>query len=82
MCYQVVPARTIAAVLKDHGRVKVIIAGGETISDQEFCVLVGPSGCGKSTTGRGILQLERPTGGEVSFDGIELTEEWERRFGR
>lgn len=36
--------------------------------------LVGESGCGKSTTGRVILQLDRPTSGEVIFDNIELTQ--------
>jgi peptide/nickel transport system ATP-binding protein len=35
--------------------------------------LVGESGCGKTTAGKGILQLIRPTGGSVRFDGDELT---------
>jgi len=34
--------------------------------------LVGESGCGKSTAGRTILQLYRPTAGNVFFDGIDL----------
>ncbi|HIC89690.1 MAG TPA: ATP-binding cassette domain-containing protein, partial [Anaerolineae bacterium] len=36
--------------------------------------LVGESGCGKSTTGRAMLQLYRPTGGKVYFNGEDLTE--------
>jgi oligopeptide transport system ATP-binding protein len=42
------------------------IRKGETLG------LVGESGCGKSTTGRTILQLYRPTAGEVFFQGKNL----------
>ncbi len=34
--------------------------------------LVGESGCGKSTTGRTIVKLYEPTGGQIIFDGVDL----------
>jgi oligopeptide transport system ATP-binding protein len=59
--------RKIADVKAVDG-VNFQIRRGETLG------LVGESGCGKSTTGRAILQLYRPTEGEVSFGETELTE--------
>jgi len=38
----------------------------------ETLALVGESGCGKSTTGRSILRLVEPTGGQVLFEGQDL----------
>ena len=35
--------------------------------------LVGESGCGKTTTGRTIIRLYDPTGGNVVFDGREIS---------
>lgn len=43
--------------------------------------LVGESGCGKSTVGRTVLQLYKPTGGEVLFKGKSAGENI-RRFRR
>jgi peptide/nickel transport system ATP-binding protein len=54
-------------VLSAVAGVSLAIAKGETLG------LVGESGCGKSTLGRAVLQLRRPTGGSVTFDGTELT---------
>jgi len=47
--------------------VSIDVVEGETLG------LVGESGCGKSTTGKAIMQMPRPTGGSVVFDGTDLT---------
>jgi oligopeptide transport system ATP-binding protein len=54
-------------VVKAVDGVSFAIRRGETLG------LVGESGCGKTTTGRCILQLERPTSGQVIFEGRDLT---------
>lgn len=46
--------------------VSFIIHRGETLG------LVGESGAGKTTVGKCILQLTRPTSGQVLFDGADL----------
>jgi len=55
------------AVVRAVNGVSFTIRRGETLG------LVGESGCGKTTTGRCILQLERPTRGEIVFEGRDLT---------
>ena len=42
--------------------------------------LVGESGCGKSTTGRTIVKLYKPTGGQIIFDGVDLATIKERNM--
>jgi peptide/nickel transport system ATP-binding protein len=57
--------RTVGHVRAVDG-VSLAIAAGRTLA------LVGESGCGKTTVGKSILQLIRPTAGEVLFDGVDL----------
>ena len=63
--YRGVLQRHVADVKAVDG-VSFEVYKGETLG------LVGESGCGKSTTGRAILQLYRPTGGQVLFEGQDL----------
>lgn len=60
-------------IQREIGAVKAVdditfdIYPGETLG------LVGESGCGKTTTGRTIIQLYKPTAGQVVYDGNDLT---------
>ena len=58
--------RRVGAVRAVDG-VSFEVYRGETLG------LVGESGCGKSTTGRTILQLYRPTAGDVYFEDVNLS---------
>ena len=55
------------ADIKAVDDISFFVRRGETLG------LVGESGCGKTTTGRCILQLYKPTAGQIRFEGQELT---------
>jgi oligopeptide transport system ATP-binding protein len=57
---------------KQVGAVRAVDGVSFDVYRGETLGLVGESGCGKSTTGRTILQLYRPTSGDVQFDGVNL----------
>ena len=54
-------------VVKAVSGISFDLVRGETLA------VVGESGCGKSTLGKAVLQLPRPTSGEVEFLSKDLT---------
>ena len=54
------------------GEVKAVDGVDFWVRRGETLGLVGESGCGKTTTGRCILRLERPTAGEILYDGVDI----------
>ena len=62
-----------SAFARSIGAVRAVDDVSFSVHQGETFGLVGESGCGKTTIGRCILQLERPTAGQVVFAGQELT---------
>ena len=59
---------------KSFGDHQVLKDINEHIAPGEKIVIIGPSGSGKSTFLRCMNLLERPTSGQVIFDGIDITD--------
>ncbi len=57
---------------KDFGKLLVLQGITETISQGDKLVIIGPSGSGKSTFLRCLNLLEKPTGGEIWFEGRNI----------
>ena len=58
---------------KSFGEIKVLKGINETIQKGEKVVIIGPSGSGKSTFLRCLNLLEKPTSGDIIFDGENIT---------
>ncbi|MBE6956158.1 MAG: amino acid ABC transporter ATP-binding protein [Ruminococcaceae bacterium] len=56
------------------GQIKALDGVSTDIRRGEVVVVIGPSGSGKSTFLRCLNLLERPTGGSILFNGVDITD--------
>ena len=58
---------------KKFGTLEVLKGVNLEVNKGEVMVIIGPSGSGKSTLLRCINLLEKPTSGQIFFDGVDIT---------
>ena len=58
----------------NEGEIKALDGVTASIKRGEVVVVIGPSGSGKSTFLRCLNLLELPTGGQILFEGIDITD--------
>jgi polar amino acid transport system ATP-binding protein len=58
----------------ENGKIKAIDGITMQVRQGEVLVVIGPSGSGKSTFLRCLNLLEKPTGGSVTFEGVDITD--------
>ena len=63
------------AVTDDNGVSKEIIRDlSLTFEDHTFIAITGPNGSGKSTLAKLIMGIEKPTSGNILFNGTDITD--------
>lgn len=62
----------VKEIEKSYGSLKVLKKVSLTIENSKVVTIVGPSGAGKSTLLHIIGTLDKPDGGEVVIDGVNL----------
>ena len=67
--------RNVSYVVKDeNGADKEIIKNINLTIDERFVAITGPNGGGKSTLAKIIAGIYQPTGGQILFDGEDITD--------
>jgi len=62
-------------LVKSFGKIEVLKGINTEIKKGEVVCVIGPSGSGKSTFLRCLNLLEEPTGGQIIFEGTDITDQ-------
>ena len=65
---------SVKGLRKSFGKLEVLRGIDAEIEQGEVVAIIGPSGSGKSTFLRCLNLLEQPTGGQVIFEGVDITD--------
>lgn len=60
-------------VADEKGEKDIITDVSLTVEDGKFLVITGPNGGGKSTLAKLIMGIEKPTGGQILWNGTDIT---------
>lgn len=67
--------RNVSFEVSEEKEQKEIIRGiNLTIDEKKFVVITGPNGGGKSTLAKLIAGIQKPTSGQILFDGVDITD--------
>ncbi len=61
-------------VADEKGEKDIITDVSLTVEDGKFLVITGPNGGGKSTLAKLIMGIEKPTGGQIIWNGTDITD--------
>ena len=61
-------------VSDDLGEKEILTDVSLTLEDGKFLVVTGPNGGGKSTLAKIIMGIQKPTGGQILWNGIDITD--------
>ena len=67
--------KNISFSVEENGKIKDILKNITlTIDDKKFVAITGPNGGGKSTLAKIIAGIEKPTSGQILYNGVDITD--------
>ena len=70
----IIKVRNLEKVFNTANKIRALNGVSTDIQRGEVVVVIGPSGSGKSTFLRCLNLLEVPTGGTITFEGVDITD--------